>query len=74
VLARAEVDSGYRPARKLWKRRAVGYYMPAPDMKLRRKIADGEAWIPIAEALALAAVNEGGEGRLFDAYAAQPAG
>jgi hypothetical protein len=74
VLARAEIESGYRPARKLWKRRKVGYYMPAPDMKLRRKTADGEAWIPIAEALGLAAVSDGGERRLFDVYALQPAG
>ncbi|MGO9423429.1 hypothetical protein, partial [Roseiarcus sp.] len=74
VLARAEIESGYRPARKLWKRRTVGYYMPAPDMMLRRKTADGEAWIPIAEALGLAAVSDGGEGRLFDVYALKPAG
>ena len=40
VLARAEVDSGYRPARKLWKRGTVGYYMPAPEMRLRRRTAD----------------------------------
>jgi hypothetical protein len=73
VLARAEIESGYRPARKLWKRRTVGYYMPAPDMKLRRKTADGETWIPIAEALGLAAVGDGGEGRLFDVYAPPPA-
>ena len=68
VLARAEIGSGYRPARKLWKRREVGYYVPAPDMKLRRKTAEGEAWVPIAEALSLAAVRDGGEGRLFDVY------
>ena len=74
VLARAEIESGYRPARKLWKRRELGYYVPAPDMKLRRKTADGEAWIPIAEALGLAAVSDGGEGRLFDVYALPRAG
>ncbi len=34
----------------------------------------GDAWIPIAEALDLAAVSDGGEGRLFDVYAPQPAG
>jgi hypothetical protein len=68
VLARAEVESGYRPARKLWKRRSVGYYAPSPDMKLRRKTGDGEAWLPVAEALDPEAVSEGGEGRLFDPY------
>jgi len=73
VLARAEIGSAYRPARKLWKRREVGYYMPAPDMKLRRKTVDGEAWLPIADALSLAAVRDGGEGRLFDVYALPPA-
>ncbi len=68
VLARAEVGSGYRPARKLWQRRSVGYYMPAPDMRLRRTTADGEAWVPIAEALVLAAVDNGGSRWLFDGY------
>ena len=74
VLARAEVDSGYRPARKLWKRREMGYYMPAPDMKLRRRTPEGDVWLPIAEALSLAAVRDGGQGRLFDLYALPPAG
>ncbi len=69
VLARAEVNSGYRPARKLWKRGAVGYYMPSPDMRLRRRAAGGDAWVPISEALALSAVGEGCSARLFDAYA-----
>ena len=73
VLGRAEIDSGYRPARKLWKRRETGYYLPAPDMKLRRKTADGEARVPIAEALNLTAVSDGGEGRLFDVYDLPPA-
>ena len=72
VLARAEMESGYRPARKLWQRRGVGYYVPAPDMKLRRKTADGEAWVPIAEALNLTMVSDGGEGWIFDAYDRPP--
>jgi len=72
VLARAEMESGYRPARKLWQRRGVGYYVPAPDMKLRRKTADGEAWVPIAEALNLTVVSDGGEGWIFDAYDRPP--
>ena len=42
-------------------------------MKLRRKTADGDAWIPIAEALGLAAVSDSSEGRLFDVYALPPA-
>ncbi len=72
VLARAEIELGYRPARKLWKRRETGYYMPAPDMKLRRKTADGEVWIPIGEALNLTAVSDGGKGWLFDVYDLPP--
>ena len=68
VLARAEVESNYRPARKLWKRREIGYYAPAPDLKLRRKTPDGETWTPIAEAMSLAAVAEGAGGWFFDLY------
>jgi hypothetical protein len=69
VLARAEVDSNYRPARKLWKRRETGFYVPAPDMRLMRKTADGEIWTPIAEALNLAGVKAGAGGRFYDVYA-----
>lgn len=29
VLARAEVDSTYRPARRLWRRERVGHYVPS---------------------------------------------
>jgi hypothetical protein len=72
VLARAEVGSSYRPARKLWKRREVGYYVPAPNLKLRRKTLDGETWVQIADALSLTAVRNGSEGRIFDDYALTP--
>ena len=68
VLARAEVGSAYRPARKLWKRRETGYYAPAPDLKLRRKTPDGETWTSIAEAMSLAAVADGAGGWFFDVY------
>ena len=68
VLARAEVESRYRPARKLWKRREVGYYVPAPDMKLRRKTSDDDGWSPIADALNLPAVYAASEGWLFEEY------
>ena len=68
VLARAEVESSYRPARKLWKRRETGYYTPAPDLKLRRKTWDGETWALIAEAMNLAAVEDGAGGWFFDVY------
>ena len=72
VLARAEVGSGYRPARKLWKRREVGYYVPALDLKLRRKTAEGEAWVAIPDALSLTAVRAGSRGHFFDAYGLTP--
>jgi hypothetical protein len=67
-MARAEVGSAYRPARKLWKRRETGYYAPAPDLKLRRKTADGETWTSIADAMNLAAVADGAGGWFFDVY------
>jgi hypothetical protein len=72
VLARAEVESSYRPARKLWKRREVGYYVPAPDMKLRRKTLDGDIWLPVADALCLIKVCDGSEGWLFEEYGIAP--
>jgi hypothetical protein len=55
VLARAEVQSNYRPARKLWARTRMGHYLPNPALLLRR----GEAWRPVYEALALDWINRG---------------
>jgi hypothetical protein len=40
VLARGEVDSTYRPARRLWRREALGSYVPSEAAFLR--IADAE--------------------------------
>ena len=60
VLARAEVGSGYLPARKLWERWNNGYYMPARDMHVRRRNARGEdVWVPVTEALNLPWVIRG---------------
>lgn len=59
VLARAEVGSTYQPARKLWRRIEKGYYLPSPDMRLRRTTSSGEVWMGFAEAMNLAAVNGG---------------
>ena len=72
VLARAEVGSGYRPARKLWRRREIGYYAPDPDMKLRRKSVDGVVWIPVADALSLIEVCAGSEGCFLEDYGFTP--
>lgn len=55
VLARAEAESNYRPARRLWARTRMGHYLPNPAMLLRK----GDAWRPVYEALALDWVDRG---------------
>lgn len=42
VLARAEVDSKYRPARKLWRRERLGNYVPSDVALLRTTDDRGE--------------------------------
>jgi hypothetical protein len=59
VLARAEVGSTYQPARKRRQRLEKGYYLPSPDMRLRRTTSTGEVWIGFAEAINLAVANGG---------------
>jgi hypothetical protein len=62
VLARAEVDSAYKPARKLWARTRNGHYLPNPALQLRQ----GEGWQPVYEALKLDWVDRGtGTDRAF---------
>ena len=55
VLARAEVRSGYQPARRLWARSRNGHYFPNPDMQLRL----GDGWVPVYDALALDWIDRG---------------
>jgi hypothetical protein len=55
VLARAEVDSSYRPARRLWARTRNGHYLPNPAMLLRK----GEDWRPVYEAIRLDWIDQG---------------
>ncbi len=55
VLARAEVDSAYLPARKLWARTRNGHYLPNPELLLR----DGEGWQPVYRRLELDWVDRG---------------
>ncbi len=55
VLARAEVSSGYRPARQLWIRARNGYYLPNPAMQLWA----GDVWVPVYEAMALDWIDRG---------------
>jgi hypothetical protein len=62
VLARAEAGSSYRPARKLWERWGNGNYLPARDMHLRRRTAEGQdVWVPIHDALNLDWVRRGSD-------------
>ncbi|GGR34610.1 UvrD-helicase domain-containing protein [Deinococcus ruber] len=41
VLARAEVESTYLPARRLWKRSSKGFYQLNPEMQLKVKLTSG---------------------------------
>lgn len=60
VLARAEVGSDYRPARKLWLRLKNGHYLPNPALQLRVRASDGqEHWQAIYSVLNLPAVERG---------------
>ena len=62
VLARAEVDSAYQPARKLWARTRNGHYLPNPALQLRQ----GDGWQPVYEVLKLEWVDRGtGTDRAF---------
>jgi len=67
VLARAEVDSSYKPARKLWARTRNGHYLPNPGMQLRQR----EGWRPVYDALALDWVDRGSGNE--SAYRTRPA-
>lgn len=72
VLARAEVESDYRPARRLWLRMRNGHYLPNPALRLRVRGEGGqEEWQPVYEVLNLPAVERGngrGWGQLGSAY------
>lgn len=61
VLARAEIASTYRPARKLWRRERLGSYVPSDTTRLRVASDDGqETMRPLIDLLRV---------RLFDEYA-----
>lgn len=60
VLARAEVDSTYTPARKLWVRVSTGYYLPNPALKLRVKAHGGQdVWQGLGEVLNVTRLGRG---------------
>lgn len=48
VLARAEMESSYTPARQLWQRVMTGYYLPNPTLQVRSRSEGGEEmWTPL---------------------------
>jgi len=54
VLARAEVDSSYQPARKLWRRQRQGHYVPS-SVRVRVAGEEGkaDAFVPLDQLLGL---------------------
>lgn len=53
VLARAEVNSSYRPARRLWRRERIGHYMPS-QVAIRTSTDTGaDRYVPLTELLGL---------------------
>ena len=59
VLARAEVDSQYQPARKLWLRTKNGHYLPNPNLQLRTPSANDSLWQPVMQVLNVPWVDAG---------------
>lgn len=57
VLARAEVDGTYRPARRLWWRMSHGAYLPNPDLHLRVDVDGERVWRPLHDAMGLHLVD-----------------
>jgi hypothetical protein len=58
VLSRNEVDRDYAYNRRLFKRMAQGWYQLNPGLSIRRKNGEGEAWLPVYEALNLRLIKE----------------
>lgn len=66
VLARGEVGSTYRPARKLWEREKMGHYIPSADALLRTSDERGvETFRSVYDRLRISAldVHAGRNGR-----------
>ena len=60
VLARAENQSKYQPARRLWVRTQNGHYLPNPLLQLRTGTgSEGPGWRPVFEVLNLPWVDTG---------------
>ena len=58
VLARNEVERDYAYNRALFVRIAQGWYQFNPRLSVRRKVQDGETWVPVYQALNLAFIGE----------------
>jgi hypothetical protein len=58
VLSRNEVDRDYIYNRKLFRRIAHGWYQINPQLKVRRRVAGVDTWLPVLEALNLPLVHE----------------
>ena len=58
VLSRNEVDRDYAYNRRLFRRVAQGWYQLDSSLAVRRRSAEGEAWVPVVEALNLPLVKE----------------
>ncbi|HOE41916.1 MAG TPA: AAA family ATPase [Rhodoferax sp.] len=59
VLARAEVQSQYQPARRLWLRTKNGHYLPNALLQLRTDSSDGPGWTPLPQVLNVPWVDDG---------------
>ncbi len=71
VLARAEVESAYQPARRLWMRSRNGFYVPNPTLRVQVLGADGQnEWTSWQEAmnlrLILAGISRGETGLVLE--------
>ncbi|RJG02531.1 UvrD-helicase domain-containing protein [Noviherbaspirillum sedimenti] len=58
VLSRNEVERDYAYNRALFVRIAQGWYQFNPHLSVRRSTQDGEAWVPVHQALNLAFIGE----------------
>jgi hypothetical protein len=58
VLSRNEVDRDYAYNRKLFRRIGHGWYQINPQLKVRRRVAGVDTWVPVLEALNLPLVHE----------------
>jgi hypothetical protein len=53
VLARAEVDSSYRPARRLWRRKRLGHYFPSSvGVRVPGESGSHDEFVPLDQLLA----------------------